>query len=759
MFRKAGWKKEVAQIVLPVGLTIILFSCAVFFFAIPTLRASMMDAKREMIKELTNTAWDLIRDYAARVGSGEFSLEEAQERAKKRIFSLRYGPEEKDYFWINNMQCQGVLHPYQPELEGADLSHIQDSNGKFLFIEFVRTVEENGEGYVDYLWQWKDDPNQIAPKISYVKGFAPWGWIIGTGLYVDDVEACIAQITYRLNIAFLTILLLIITLSLYIIWRGVQAEKDRIQAYNALRDSERRLADIIDFFPDATLAIDTNGVIIAWNCAMEELSGVPAADMLGKGNYEYSLPFYDERVPILIDLLLENNHDMSAYEDVKQKGKSFYVEKFIPKLGEKGRRLYAAASCLYDRNGVLVGGIESLRDITEKHQALEEMKRLRNLLKNIIDSMPSMLIGVDPQGCVTQWNLCAENLTGLTPEKAQGRMLKDVLPQLQQATQQITESIRTRQARENDRISVKIGDKTKFMDMTIYPLIANGIEGAVVRLDDLTERIRIEEMMVQSEKMLSVGGLAAGMAHEINNPLAGMLQNLQVIRNRIAGKSPKDALAAQACGISLENLHSYHEMRDIFTMIESVLDAGQRAARIVNNMLSFARKGDSSVSSHNIAKLLDTTVELAANDYDLKKKVDFKDIKIERVYAQVPEVPCEASKIQQVFLNILRNGAQAMWENPDQKEPPKFTLRIRNAENMVCIEIEDNGPGMPKEIRKRIFEPFFTTKSVGTGTGLGLSVSYFIVTENHKGRMHVDAEPGKGSKFTLCLPVHRSANI
>ena len=108
---------------------------------------------------------------------------------------MRYGPESKDYFWINDMQPRLIMHPYRTDLEGKDIAGFTDPSGKHLFVEVVRTVKNSGAGYVDYQWQWKDDPDRIVPKISYVKGFDPWGWIIGTGIYVEDVHTEIAAIT------------------------------------------------------------------------------------------------------------------------------------------------------------------------------------------------------------------------------------------------------------------------------------------------------------------------------------------------------------------------------------------------------------------------------------------------------------------------------------------------------------------------------------------------------------------------------------
>jgi len=284
---------------------------------------------------------------------------------------------------------------------------------------------------------------------------------------------------------------------------------------------------------------------------------------------------------------------------------------------------------------------------------------------------------------------------------------------------------------------------------------------------DITERKRTQEMLIQSEKMLSVGGLAAGMAHEINNPLGGMMQTASVMSDRLSNvELPANQRAAEEAGTSMAAIAAFMNARGIIRMLGRISESGRRAAEIVRNMLSFARKSDATFSTHNLAELLDQTVDLAGSDYDLKKKFDFRQIEIVREYEEnLPEVSCESGKIQQVFLNILRNGAEAMQEENEELsmknealKKSRFVLRLTHEQEAerVRIEVADNGPGMNAATRKRIFEPFFTTKPVGQGTGLGLSVSYFIITENHSGEMRVESAPGKGTIFIIRLPLNRS---
>lgn len=385
-----------------------------------------------------------------------------------------------------------------------------------------------------------------------------------------------------------------------------------------------------------------------------------------------------------------------------------------------------------------------------------EMARLRNLLKGINDSMPSVLIGVDMNGRVMQWNKEAERVTSISARDAEHRLLNQVFPRLTGHLWKIQAVVESGVPSEERNVPYSQDGETRYDTITVYPLVAEHVTGVVIRIDDVTEKVRIEELMIQSEKMLSVGGLAAGMAHEINNPLAGILQNLQVVQNRLSPELRKNSEVAASFGIRMEDVEAYLKARGIDEMFRSINESARRAAQLVLNMLSFSRKSDSSFSTQDICRLMDDALELSANDYDLKKRYDFRRIEIIRSYdGDIPLVACEATNIQQVFLNIVKNAAHALAEKQFADETPRLAIGIRADKRMVTVEIADNGPGMDEKTRKRIFEPFFTTKPVGLGTGLGMSIAYFIIHDQHKGTIQVQSEPGKGATFTVRLPYFR----
>ena len=384
-------------------------------------------------------------------------------------------------------------------------------------------------------------------------------------------------------------------------------------------------------------------------------------------------------------------------------------------------------------------------------EAEQGITQVRKYLQSVIDFMPSALIGVESDYTVTQWNKGAEVLTGITADKALSMTLADVLTLPDEQMKQIIHAVSVKRTLSVEKLSHRVGNEQRFFNVIIYPLGEQSSE-AVIRLDDVTEQVRMEMMMAQTEKMMSVGGLAAGMAHELNNPLGGILQGLQNIERRFSPELTKNLDIASELGFDLKKAQTYMDARGITGFITAIMDSGERAAEIVNNMLVFSRKPDQHLENECLNSLIDQVIELAEIDYDLKKKHDFRNIEIVREYdVALPEVPCIKSEIQQVLLNLLRNSAQAMSAQ-EQAQAPRIILRSFQRNGAACIEIKDNGPGMDEATCKRVFEPFFTTKPPGQGTGLGLSVSYFIIHDEHHGEMNVESAPGNGARFRICLP-------
>ncbi|HYB72122.1 MAG TPA: ATP-binding protein [Candidatus Sulfotelmatobacter sp.] len=272
------------------------------------------------------------------------------------------------------------------------------------------------------------------------------------------------------------------------------------------------------------------------------------------------------------------------------------------------------------------------------------------------------------------------------------------------------------------------------------------------------ERQRSQHQLLQAEKLASVGSLAAGMAHEINNPLGGILQNAQLLEYGLdAGDAQtRQALARHGLDEPARDAVGRYVKGELSEHLAAIQECGRRAARIVRGLLDFSRKRETRIEPQDLGRVVEGALALASHEYDLKKRYDFKQIAIHvEVAPDLPPVPCDPQQIQQVLLNLIKNAAHAMYGLAEARPGyrPRLDLRITRRDGMAAIEVADNGPGVPAPLLERIFEPFYTTKGADEGTGLGLSVSQFIVHDVHKGQLRVESREGEGTRFVIELPL------
>ncbi|MGL1892519.1 MAG: ATP-binding protein [Spirochaetaceae bacterium] len=389
----------------------------------------------------------------------------------------------------------------------------------------------------------------------------------------------------------------------------------------------------------------------------------------------------------------------------------------------------------------------------------EQQEKSRDYMLAILNSLPSMLIAINKMFIITQWNTTTELETGISASVAINKILWDVLPYFSGSKTDIKDLVC------NEKVSIleykNVFRDEQYYNISIVPLSDSDSKGAIIRIDNVTEKVKVGEVLVQSEKMLSVGGLAAGMAHEINNPLGGMMQSSSVISNRLINNinMPANIRAAEEAGTTTVAIKKFMELRKIPRMLSSIHDSGMLIKGIVQNMLSFSRKAGDISSSHDLQDVIEKSIELAATESEDNREYYFRSVKIIRsLDSNIPFVQCDKIKLQQVILNILRNASHAMYDAKTKDPEILVKLSLTNSGEKIDLIIKDNGPGMTEDIRKRVFEPFFTTKSVGLGTGLGLSVSYFIIKENHFGDLSVESSPGNGAKFLISLPLKQGSN-
>ena len=270
--QKNKWFSFILNIVLPAFLSLALFIVALFVFLLPYFEETLIERKRENIRQLTQVAWGVLNESGKDVESGRFSLEEAQTMAINRIEAMRYGAENKDYFWLQDTSPRIIMHPYRTDLNNQDVSDFKDAQGTNIFVEFSQLATQKGEGYFNYVWQWKDDADRLEPKESYIRFFAPWDWIIGTGIYVNDVQTEIGNLRGYIVKISLAVIGIVILLLIYLIRQGMVLENSREEAEKLLIESVDRYQALSEAATEGALFVYDGRCRYA-NTVMYELLG------------------------------------------------------------------------------------------------------------------------------------------------------------------------------------------------------------------------------------------------------------------------------------------------------------------------------------------------------------------------------------------------------------------------------------------------------------------------------------------------------
>jgi PAS domain S-box-containing protein len=371
--------------------------------------------------------------------------------------------------------------------------------------------------------------------------------------------------------------------------------------------------------------------------------------------------------------------------------------------------------------GYVAIALDNSQLYTSLEQKAMEVARLKDFSENIVESLNVGVLAIDLEGTVEAWNTRMEQLFGVARNDAVGRPLSELLP---------TELVQEIAARGDEEQVTGIykhrlvhQGKSVVINVSITPLVGKSAEriGRLLLFDDVTQRDRMEEQLTQTEKLTSLGLLAAGVAHEVNTPLAVISNYIQMLAKQMP-----------------EGDHRH-------TIIDKIVKQTFRASEIVNNLLNFSRTGPGELADVDLNRVVEETLSLVAHPL---KASQIQVVK--QLTEGIPAVRGSANKLQQVFLNLFLNARDAM--------PSGGMLEVRSAAHNGSVEVEvvDTGNGITREHIHKIFDPFFTTKTSGRGTGLGLSVSYGIIKE-HAGKIDVRSTPGRGTSFHVEFPAVRKS--
>ncbi len=667
------------------------------------------------------------------------------------------------FAWEISRAPDSIPLAIHPKIQGQDVASVS----------FVQTGAALKEGYMEY--KWKNPGEKAARKKSmYLSYFEPWQWVIATSSYREEFYDLINLEDLRKNI--LSVRFGKTGYPYILDSRGNIVIHPMLEGMNFYNDEDETRRSVVQ----KICSLKNGKLIYFWKNPGEKLAReklvifnyLPEFDWIVASS-SYLEEFYQPLNKIrkiltglalfCMLLLFTISFLLSSYftQPIKRLMTNF-------KKGANGDFSVRTSIHSYDEIGKLGHYFNSFMETFERYtRKLEESEaKYKGIYKNSSEG----IFQIDEQGDFMNLNPSMRLILGYPDSQDENPGLP--VPNFQthfpqKKWQEFQDELTTSDQKVNgfetefllnngNQIWVSINARWVQAQHESTPWL----EGTLI---DISEKRKTQAFILQAEKMVSVGGLAAGMAHEINNPLAGMMQNAQVAINRTSIDLPANQKAADELGVTMEIIDAYFQKRGVTKSLESIREAGERAAHIVANMLSFSKKGSSHLSICNLSELLERTIELTGSDYNLKKHYDFKSIKLYRDYAKdTPPVYCEPSMIQQVLMNILKNGAEVLADKRTRSMKntagltewkPAFKLKIFKADTMVCISIEDNGPGMDESTLKRIFEPFFTTKAVGAGTGLGLSISYFIITENHGGSIEANSTEGKGTCFIIKLPI------
>ncbi len=452
-----------------------------------------------------------------------------------------------------------------------------------------------------------------------------------------------------------------------------------------------------DGSPVPTFAIDADHVVTHWNKACEQALGVSAQTMIG--SKRLGQVFYGHERPVLADLIVAGDIDATIFDYYKDSKftrspfipDAYEAEHFFPLLGEHGRWLFFTAAPLRDAQGKIIGAIETLQDITTRKVAEAGLLGARAGLEELVEQRTAQLA------------------------EANRNLLEDIV-QREKAEHQLQ--------RRN------------------------------AELTELNAKLSIaQEHLIVSEKLASIGQLAAGVAHEINNPIGYIFSNFGTLENYLASlfemlaayEVAEEVISSGATKGHLKALRTRIELaflkEDIPELMRESKEGIVRVRKIVQDLKDFSRvDANQEWQWSNLHQGIDSTLNIVNNE--IKYKAD-----VVKQYGEIPEIECLPSQINQVVMNLIVNAAHAIGP-----ERGKITIRTGIEGKEVWFEVADTGLGIPKENLKRIFDPFYTTKPIGKGTGLGLSLSYGLV-QKHQGRIDVTTEVGKGSCFRVTLPI------
>jgi len=529
----------------------------------------------------------------------------------------------------------------------------------------------------------------------------------------------------------------------------------RLKSEEALKESEEKYRNLFENITSFVFTLDLKGSFTDVNKAAERISGYKKDELIGMNFRKY----------------IEKKHQktvIESFRNVYKTGKAILNLPVKAKIKSGKIRHFEISLSPILRKSKIVGFQGVGRDVTKQKKIEEELKRSEQKYRTLTENINIGLYRTTPDrnGRFIEVNNAFVKMFGY--ENKESLINIDVINIYKnpEDREKFNEKMHKQGYIINEEVELKRKDGTVFIASDSCVAVKNEI-GEILyydgNIEDITERKQIEQMLIQSEKMASLGTIAAGVAHEINNPMGYITSNLKVLEkyriklseycNKIhsvlnnyflSETEDKKKLAENIKKINNEMNISY-VLEDISEAISESTDGAKKVRKIVMDLKDFSRPDKSKMETSDINEGIQKSLNVIWNELKYKAEV-IKEL------GDIPPIKCDIQKLNQVFVNILINAVQAI------EKKGKIRIKTFTSNNSVVIKISDTGKGISKNDKDKIFDAFYTTKEPGKGTGLGLAISYRII-EEHNGTIDVESEPGKGTTFTIKLPLAESKKI
>ncbi len=386
------------------------------------------------------------------------------------------------------------------------------------------------------------------------------------------------------------------------------------------------------------------------------------------------------------------------------------------------------------------------KEVAEHVVTTQRLQASESYIQNILNSMPLLLVGLNKDGVITHWNRKAEQLSGTRAEDAIGRNLWSIYSDITVTPKHIEQALDKQQP-----LTLRYSQPGSYhMDITVYPLENYAEPGVVLLVDDVTRRVITENMLIQHDKLSSMGELATAMANDIHKPLQAILFDLRSFQNILEAGHLLPADSKQGS-----------EFARLQGLLEHAADNGEQVESVIRNLLQFARGRNALAEPANVVDILEHSLTQASEALSLPDAIPFGKIKVERHFeSDIPQAPCHITELQQVFLSLFRHAYQSLVEKAESKGLdfiPTIKLYVGKSYDSLSIRIQHNGTGLSNEEQMHLFEPYVHSANMEQPSAAAdkrLSFAYFVITEQHRGHMAVTSDLEVGTTFHIQLELH-----